>query len=328
MVDLRSGLACGALLLMTSLCEASLKPVDLSGYADDHGAISVQFRGHTLDPYFALQALLLARDHGLDISQYAKRWGDWMVQRQKPDATFDRFCRNGPVWAPCKTADADDAVLALWVRFLSSMPQEMKRNPAWAKSYQASLDALARLFDPVRGVYFVSPVYQHGLFMDNLEVLSMRQDLGRVQASARLPAAEVLARNIERSFRDAKTRKFLVSTQPEQRLVPPTFYPDHVAQAYPLLMGIRLPGQSPASDYRVWMQTHRKSWLAQSHTDFSWGLIALMALRNNDTTSARCWLRETANAQRTAHWTVTDEVARQVLAGRGVVAAIDTTSCG
>ena len=307
--------------------ESKVSPLDLTGYADEHGAISVQYRGDTIDPYFALQAVLLAKDNGLDISRYALSLGNWMLRRQKPDATFDRFCRNGPVWAACKTADADDAILALWLRFLKAMPQEMARNPAWAKSYQRSLESLSRLLDPTRGVYFVSPVYQHGLFMDNMEVLSMRRELGRMQPGIQMPTSEMLARNIERIFRDGKTGNYWVSTQPEQKFVPAAFYPDHVAQVYPLIMGIKLPGHSLANDYRMWMQTHRKTWLAQSRTDFSWGLIAVMALRNNDRASARCWLRETAQAQRTAHWIVTDEVARQILVGQGVEAADDAASC-
>ena len=88
--------------------------LDLTGYAHETGAISIQHEGATIDPYFILQALLLAQEWGFDTTQYAGKWAAWLLARQKPDATFDRYCKNGPVWTPCKTADADDSVLALW----------------------------------------------------------------------------------------------------------------------------------------------------------------------------------------------------------------------
>ena len=123
------GNALACFVLAAPLC-TSAAVLDLEGYADTSGAISVQHQGDTVDPYFALQALLLAHSHGLDISTPAKAWGAWLVQRQKPDATFDRFCRNGPVWAPCKTADADDSVLGLWLAFMDSTPASQRTQLA------------------------------------------------------------------------------------------------------------------------------------------------------------------------------------------------------
>ena len=58
-----------ALGLAAALNIATAKgPLNLTGYAGADGAISVQHQGGTVDPYFALQALLLAREYGLDIS--------------------------------------------------------------------------------------------------------------------------------------------------------------------------------------------------------------------------------------------------------------------
>ena len=150
-----------------ALANAAPAVLSLAGYVDDGGAISILHHGDTVDPYFAL----LAHENGLDISSHAEKWGEWMIARQKPDATVDRFCRGGPVWAPCKTTNADDALLALWLKFLDTMPARLQGRPAWRQSYQMSGAALRRLRDK-RGIYLVSPVYQHGLFMDNLEVWS------------------------------------------------------------------------------------------------------------------------------------------------------------
>lgn len=316
----------GAALCMGAHAAVPVGPLDLTGYAGADGAISVQHQGDTIDPYFALQALLLAREFGLDIAPYAQPWAHWLVQRQKPDATFDRFCRAGPVWAPCKTADADDALLALWMRLLDTMPHELARTPRWGHSHRASGTALAALMDPSRGIYMVSPVYQHGLFMDNLEVLSYQPACKQpcVGAQAR---TQRLAHDIHRVFWDAPMRQFLVSTQPEQKAMPDTFYPAQVTQLYPLLFDFKLKHLDPLAHYRHWMQRHRASWLAQSHTDFAWGLVALIALKFQDTASAGCWLRETAAARGTSHWMVTDEVARQVMLHRQVPPAAPGAAC-
>jgi hypothetical protein len=302
---------------------AMAMPLNLKGYADDAGAITIQHQGGTIDPYFSLQALLLAQEHGLDTSPYAARWANWLMVRQKPDATFDRFCRNGPVWAACKRADADDSLLALWLKFLETMPAELGRNPAWQKSHQAARSALARLVDPRWHIYLVSPVYQHGLFMDNLEVWTYRP----AHAAAEGPAHPSFERSIHDVFWDPAGQRFLVSTQPEQKGTEYAFYPDAVAQIFPLLVNYpHVPGG--ARDwYRRWIQRHRTEWLEQVRKDFAWGLIALVAWKQGDTGSARCWLRTTHPFRHTVHWTVTDEVVAQVLAKGGVAPAGAREAC-
>lgn len=286
--------------------------LDLAGFLDAEGAISVQHRGDTVDPYFALQALLLAHGEGLDAREPARRWAAWLLPRQKPDATFDRFCRRGAAWEPCKTADADDALHALWLRLLRAFPDaiDSARRDASARASAASL---ARLLQPAAGYYWASPVVPHGLFIDNLEVWSLD----------RSPA---LAETVHRTFWDPGERRFRVSTQLEHR-APRAFYPDAVAQVMPLAVGFpRLPA-APQAVYREWMARHRGEWLRQAHGDFAWGLIAVVAANHGDAASAACWLRETLPLRRGPHWTVTDEVARQVLAARGIAPAPREAGC-
>ena len=74
-----------ALALLAAGPVLAAPALDLTGYAEADGAITIQHKGDTIDPYFALQALLLAKEHGLDTSRVAARWADWLVQRQKPD---------------------------------------------------------------------------------------------------------------------------------------------------------------------------------------------------------------------------------------------------
>lgn len=330
MVNLRAFIA-GLSLTFSAVAVQSgpggLAALDLQGFVDQQGALSVQYKGDTVDPYFSLQALLLAHDNGMDITAYAVPWANWLVQRQKPDATFDRFCRNGPVWAPCKVADADDSVLALWMRLLDTLPAQRDSNPIYRNSYAMSSAALNRLLDPKRGTYFVSPVYQHGLFMDNLEVLSWHLSVPPSQAKRIKPTAQQLANSIRRVFWDQESKSFLVSTQPGQKTMVPAFYPEFVAQILPLLFNFTMPGLDPKLRYRDWMSLHRATWLAQSKHDFSWGLLAVIALRANDLATAACWLRDSAPARHTSHWIVTDEVARQILLKHNVTTAAPDAVC-
>ncbi|MFT5532063.1 MAG: hypothetical protein ACI8WM_000245 [Burkholderiaceae bacterium] len=280
--------------------------------------------GNVIDPYFTLQALLLAQENGFDISAYASRWITWLTARQRLDGSFDRFCRTGPIWLGCREADADDALLAMWLKLLETMPAQLVSQPILRKSHDAATKTLETLIDKRRGVYLVSPTFQHGLFMDNLEVWSYQST--RVGPGAN-QSAKKFAQAISNTFWDAQSRRFLVSTQPEQKTATAAFYPDHVAQIFPLLVDFPLLPTDAGSYYRTWMKQHRALWLKQVSHDYAWGLIAYVAMKQNDKTSAQCWLREALPYQRTGHWTVTDEVVAQILQSKGLKPATANRTC-
>lgn len=319
---LQAAAAAAALLIGAAQARAP-GALDLTGYAGGDGAITILHGGEASDPYFALQALLLAHENGLDAAAPAERFARWLVPRQKPDGTFDRFCRVAGAWVACKTADADDSLLAMWMKLLDTMPRTLADSPALRKSYEVSRASLQHLYQPSRGIYMVSPVYLHGLFMDNLEVWSHKDHLrpGDRAETARL------ARAIHATFWDPAARKFLVSTQLEQRSRESAFYPDRVAQVFPLLVGFPLLPSDAATHYTQWMRQHRAEWLAQGEADYPWGLLAVLALRQGDVSSARCWLRETGAMRHSARWAVTDEVSHQILAARGLKAAPAAADC-
>lgn len=297
----------------------------LQGYADEAGAITVLNGGNSVDPYFAMQALLLAHDNGMDVSAPAGKFADWLVPRQKPDGTFDRFCRDAAGhWASCNAADADDSLLAMWMRLLETMPEKLGKNPLWLKSHATSKAALEHLFQPSRGIYMVSPLVLHGLFMDNLEVWSLK--------AQRKPAAQAEADRLAKAIRDTfwnpVDKHFLVSTQLEQRSEKQAFYPHQVAQIFPLLLDFPLLPAEAGSYYRAWMAAHRAEWLSQGKADYPWGLLAVLAMRQGDTASARCWLREAAPLRHSSRWAVTDEAALQIVLSKGLKPAAKEASCG
>jgi hypothetical protein len=303
--------------------QTTQRRLDLTGFAHADGAITILRGGDIVDPYFAVQALLLAKENGLDASADTQRWLAWLAPRQKRDGTFDRFCRTGTEWTPCKHADADDALLAMWMKLIHSAGASTSHD-LLKTSLRRSKTALEQLYDQSRGVYLVSSTFRYGLFMDNLEVWSF-------WASRHDAASQAKAHRLQRSIQDVfwqpRSQRFLVSTQPEQAEMAPAFYPDAVAQIYPLLFAYpALPG--PGGDYyRAWMKLHRATWLSSASNDFSWGIVALIALRQQDLESARCWLRETAHLRHSSHWTVSDEVTRQILEARELEPAPAQSAC-
>lgn len=315
-------------LLVVSIpaVSAPTKPVlDLSGYTSGEGAISVLHKGLSADPYFAMQALLLAHDNGMDAAKATRNFINWLMPLQKPDGTFDRFCRNqAKVWQACKTADADDSQLALWMRLLQTNANELKTNPAWIKSAARSRASLARLLQPSRGIYVVSPVYLHGLFMDNLEVWSYHA--GATQPNQTVKANK-LAQSIHTTFWDSVNKRYMASTQLEQQAEKRVFYPDYVAQIFPLLVGFSPPQIDPHTLYKRWMVDHRSDWLKQSETDYPWGIVAVLALREKDKASVRCWLRHALPLRHSSRWAVTDETSYQIVTQRGFAPAAVNTQC-
>ena len=169
--SLRQGIA--ALACLLAVCTASAaKTLDLSGYTDASGAITVQHQGDTVDPYFALQALWLAQSQGLDISDQALPWARWLAQHYSAAGHLGRYCKTASGWTWCKAPDADDASLALWLALLRQLPAA-DRQALGASALEArARQDLQQLLLPEQGVYKVSPHLTHSLFMDNLEIWS------------------------------------------------------------------------------------------------------------------------------------------------------------
>ena len=290
-----TGLAC--VFAVCSVCAA--KTLDLTGYADASGAITVQHHGDTVDPYFALQALWLAQTQGMDTSAHALPWARWLDRQYTAAGHLGRYCKTPQAWVWCKAPDADDASLALWLHLLRHLPADerkaLKASTLEARAWQD----LQQLQDTRLGIYKVSPQVTHGLFMDNLEVWST------------LPGSR-LAQSIHNTFWDAQRALFRVSTQPEHPHPGHTFYPDATAQIYPLLVGYPIPGGAEPH-YQRWMDRHRSVWLQQSGREFPWGLIAIVAWQQGDAQTVRCWQHKALPFRHSFFWTVTDEVVAQLL---------------
>ncbi len=282
----------------------------LLGYQRPDGAITVLLHGDVVDPYFAAKALISADDAHTNVRSAAVKWIEWLMPRQKAGGNFDRFCdRNGSIVA-CAQADADDSAIALWIELLVRYTPNTKMSPKWQSSMDSSIRYLDGLYDAHRGVYQISPTLPVALLMDNVEVYEAMQALtayytrnGNAGAAGKWRSrSQNLSENIKKVF--WASGRYEPSTQ---HLADHSFYPTEVAQVFPILSDIGIPGQSSATFYAKWMKRNCQAWLELPKHDYPWGLVALASQKFGDKSAISCWHAHAAPFRHGAHWNVLEE---------------------
>lgn len=288
----------------------------LDHYQKPDGALVLLTDGNYVEPYFATKALIVAMDSGLDVTQLAQAWVEWVLAHQR-HGKFERYCMKNSAWHGCGPADADDAMLALWLQLLYRLAPDTGIPSEWTETVRKSESDLARLWNGRWGVYHVSRSNHVGLFMDNVEVYAALRDIaaaqarfGQSQAASETQAkAERLSEGIKRIFWDKKRQRFRTSTQKN----PPAFYPDVVAQLYPLLAGGLDGDQDPHATWLRWKQQFAPAWLDNSSDPHPWGLIAVAALKAGDPETAACWQARSEHLRYSTRWNILEEAAFQVV---------------
>lgn len=291
-----------------------------ASYMHPTGAIMTYAGGNDIiDPYFPTKALLTAHDSGMNIQAPARAWIRWMLRHQETNGLFSRFCRDEDMhdYRACLDADADDAMMAMWIELLYKMAPTAGLSDAWKQSARKAEAQLAALYDRDKGVYMVSKTIQTGLLIDNIEIYGAfkhaakeAKRVGESQQAAlfSLKAAQ-LKTGIIKSFWNPERKMFHASTQPRDKEV---FYPDFVAQLMPMLYGFDFSVAVPSNQlYSAWMRDHHQEWTRLIGADFPWGLVAIVATQNNDITTAHCWLQQAAPHRQSGPWDVLDEAAFQ-----------------
>jgi len=305
---------------LLAVCASGSAPeFDANGYQLPDGALSLHYRGDYIEPYFATKALLLAEDAGLDVREPVQKWIAWLLPRQQKDGSFGRYCRKpNQNWRRCAQADADDSMLALWLQLLytnapnSGLPAEWRQS---ADRAEASLDDLrnSRL-----GVYHVSRQNHVALLMDNAEVYAALVAIARAQqrfgqapqARATQEKAETLDSAIQRVFWNRHEQWFRPSIQKNK----PEFYPDVVAQVYPWLADMPLDSNMGNENaWQSWKSRFAAEWLDKKLDPHPWGLVAMAALKFDDTDSASCWLSRAEPLRFSSNWNVLEEAAFQAV---------------
>ena len=303
-------------LLCLSAHAAAFSPAT---FQTPDGAVELKPGSDYVEPYFATKALIVAQDGGLDVHQAALAWIGWFLPRQRPNGLFRRFCRKNGKWRDCAPADADDAMLALWMQLLYRLAPDSSMPAEWQHSLALADKQLAVLHDRRLGLYHISRRNHDVLFMDNIEVYAALKDVAKGQLRFRDPAAaatdaraEQLAAAIRRIFWDRRAARF----RPYMRKSRPAFYPDMVAQVYPWLADMSGPGQDPQQAWERWKQMFGAGWITRRYDSYPWGLVALAAEKLGDATSAACWTAHSDPLRGSASWNVLEEAAWQSLNAR------------
>lgn len=307
------------LLLLVTKAYASSEHLGLDLYQTPDGAITVNEHSDFVDPYFANRALTLADESGMDVHAAAEHWIPWLTAHQLPDGRFERYCKSGGSdWSPCKTSDADDAGLAVWLELLYRLAPNSGLPAIWQESAAKANKYLQALRDKNTGLYFVSRDLQVCLLMDNVEVYHLfrvmaaaNRRFGQTELSREYETkADLLARAITHHMWSRKKQKFLASTQ---QPVPTTFYPAHVAQVYPWLFKMPTPAFSPKAAFQTWLNSYGNIWLDRRDDHFPWGIIALAASQLGENAWVDRWIENSDSLRHSAYWTVLDETLLQVL---------------
>lgn len=291
-----------------------------TNFQSPDGAITLNSDGKYVEPYFATKALLVAQDGGLDVRQPALAWINWALPRQRPDGLFRRFCRSNGTWRDCGPADADDSMLALWMQLLYRMSPTSAMPAAWKHSVDLSADQLERLYNHRLGVYHISRRNHVALFMDNVEVYAALSDIAGEQtrlgdsnnAERTNARAEKLKSAIDRIFWDNRHKRFDPSMQKDR----PAFYPDDVAQIYPWLADMNVPGEGTREAWEQWKHALGAGWIERRYDKHPWGLVAMAAEKVGDSSSAACWTSHSDPLRGSDSWNVLEEAVWQSLHAR------------
>ena len=292
---------------------ASFRPTSFQGV---DGAIELNTGADYVEPYFATKALIVAQDAALDVHEAALAWIRWALPRQRANGLFRRFRLKKGEWRDCGAADADDAMLALWMQLLYRMAPDSGMPAEWLRSIRLADHQLDTLFNRRLGLYHVSRHNQASYFMDNIEVYAALKDIARGQARLFDPAApatqaraELVAASIQRAFWDRRSRRF----RPYMEKTRPAFYPDVVAQVYPWLANLAVRDQDARQAWEQWKQLFGAVWITRQYDVYPWGLVALAAEKLGDNASAACWISHSDPLRGSRAWNVLEEAAWQAL---------------
>ncbi|MBY0544593.1 MAG: hypothetical protein K2Q14_03480 [Gammaproteobacteria bacterium] len=306
--------------------------LDLSGYQEPSGAITTLYRGNTVDPYFATKALLIAKESGMDTAVPAKAWIKWAISKQDDNGLFHRYARDvHGLWKLYAAADADDAALAQWLQILYSQSPNSGMPKKWSVSASKAQAQLAELFDTELGIYYISKSLSVGLLMDNIEIYSAFKSVAHEQKRLGMLNEALLSEyqasrlkdSIIKVFMEPSTGIFRITTQVRYENV---FYPDLVAQIYPLLYQLQDKSDAEHS-FHNWIDVNGKEWFKQINSDYPWGLVAITALNMNDANSASCWQNRAEPMRYSMHWNVLEEAALQQVKWRLSMRQDNTIPC-
>ncbi len=246
-----------------------------------------------INPYFAnlgAASLLSSADFLTDVERYL----DWYLLHMNPNGSIHDFQIVNDRVISTGCADSTDSTDSYAATFLSLVNGWVKAggDPNWVRVNMSSLNRVQGAILDVTdrdALTWAKPYYPYKLLMDNCEVYQGWRDWAEVLKRVGLDdesniadqRADQLFASINR-FRSPDGSWAWALTRVGLRLdsYPGRFYPDGVAQLFPLLHGLT----DDPSGYLAFRQAHPEWWQFKT-TDFPWMLVVQVARLSHDTTA-------------------------------------------
>ncbi len=258
----------------------------------ESGAIAMTPRHILINPYFAnlaARALLSRPEHVPAV----ERWMDWYLAHLNEDGTIDDHrVKDGKAIATGKYDSADSYAAT----FLSVVAAYLRAggDPTWVEANREDLDRVAGVMAGLTddsGLTWARRLYPLKLLMDNAEVAAGWSDWAGVLeaigdedgAREARERAEQVRKGLARFEQDdgnyawALAPLGLRKTSNLKR-----FYPDGVAQLFPLAFGVT----DEATGYERFAEAH-PSWTDLTSDHFPWMFTAYAAARAGDAERVR-----------------------------------------
>lgn len=246
-----------------------------------------------VNPYFACVAALglLAETENRPITEAEKkavdRYLDWHTGiLLETDGKMGIYRKEGEKLIYREKADSEDGYLGMYLFLMGEYLEKTESTElpeSWEKGIRLALKKLQSLMQD--GITQVSEENTTAYLMDNLEVwkgLYKLEQAGVEDARLIRELRGKLQAQIENTFWDDETQKWSIIR--DRDLYDPTeFYPDGVAQIYPLIYGF--PVKEKRTQKKLYVQfTEKFQWqkLSERSTKFLWTMTGMAAAQVGD----------------------------------------------
>ncbi len=275
---------------------------------DASGAIAQTPSQQQVIPYFsnmAALAMLSFRDGRVAVRQYLEWYVTHINERDRfgLKGTIYDYVRQGDTWVATEDYDSADSYAATFLSLVAAYGAA-SGDLSFARQRQAELQAVADVLLALQdkdGLMWAKPRYYVKFLMDNaenyrglLDGAELMRQLGQVVLAERYQvAAEQVAAGIERRLWIPEGQAYAWALygrwwarQPRER-----WYPDTVAQLFPIVFGVVPPDGERAQTLYGYLNQKYPNWVAGEFDDrFPWAILALVAATMQDKERAVAYL--------------------------------------
>ena len=246
-----------------------------------------------VNPYFACMAALglLAETKNCPITETEKkavgRYLDWHTGiLLETDGKMGIYRKESGKLIYKEKADSEDGYLGMYLFLMGEYLEKTESTDLsedWEKGIRLALKKLQSLMQD--GITQVSEENTTAYLMDNLEVwkgLYQLEQTGVEDARLIRALREKLQKQIEITFWDAENQKWRISRSSEA-YDPTEFYPDGVAQVYPLIYGFPIREKKKQKVlYNQFTETFQWQELSKENRTFLWTMTGMAAAQVED----------------------------------------------